>query len=566
MGGSSPEAYFQNFMAVLKKTSPKVRLLILLGMPCVKLITVMCRYNFVPSVPKLISSWFTASVSIPSHHPLQNPSMAYMLDQGLGKNARTLALTVGEPEPFARHYDSDQMRDQLKYVPAVGTYAFSYKGYSMTYEKLPPPVETTRDRGGEVRVLPPKENTGPIVISCRSLFAGAKPIQDLLDELKASVTESTEFVTMFYRATPRHGDGKIRWDYGINRPARTLAAVTLDAEIKDGLVNDIENYLDPKTRRFYIENIIPYRRGYLLYGPPGTGKTTMATAIAGEYRMEVYLLSLAQDGLTDPILDNLFDWLPRKCILLLEDIDSAGIGREDMIKAKEKQQKKKDDKQDGQEDEQRGITLSGLLNNLDGVQAAEGRIILMTTNSPDSLDKALVRPGRIDRKVLFGHASHEVCTKLYTRIFTKSAAHLADGETAWEHDIPALAKAFADQIPTGVITPAEVQGHLLQNRTDPVAAVSSAALFAKETVEAKKKGKNVASFANEVTGAVALGGETGADESSSTDASVSGTSTSAPSDSNASATADITTGTFASGTGVEASSTWGTFLRRCLSS
>jgi len=117
----------------------------------------------------------------------------------------------------------------------------------------------------------------------------------------------------------------------------------------------------------------------------------------------------------------------------------------------------------------------------------------------------LIRPGRIDRKVLFGYASHEVAGKLYARIFK---------DFAEQYDIPALAKAFADQIPAERITPAKVQGHLLQNRTDPTGAVEKTAQFAEETLDAKVKGANVASFANEVDGALAANTATSQSEAS----------------------------------------------------
>ncbi|EMC94486.1 hypothetical protein BAUCODRAFT_56533, partial [Baudoinia panamericana UAMH 10762] len=253
------------------------------------------------------------------------------------------------------------------------------------------------------------------------------------------------------------------WDEGMARPSRKLSAVTLDAHIKDPLVKDIESYLDPRTKRFYVQNGIPYRKGYLLYGPPGTGKTSFSTALAGEYGLNVYLLSLSDSQMTDRRLEELFEQLPPKCVVLMEDIDSAGIKREDMrIEGKSEKRRRNF--------APAGVTLSGLLNVLDGIHAAEGRIVLMTSNNPNSLDKALIRPGRIDRKVLFGYTSQEVAAKLFMRIFTKSPDQLLGGEKPFEN-VPQLATAFAEQIPPDEITPAAVQGHLLQYRADPEAAV-----------------------------------------------------------------------------------------------
>ncbi|KAK4892622.1 hypothetical protein LTR27_008898 [Elasticomyces elasticus] len=139
------------------------------------------------------------------------------------------------------------------------------------------------------------------------------------------------------------------------------------------------------------------------------------------------------------------------------------------------------------------VTLSGLLNVLDGVRAAEGRVLLMTSNNPDALDKALVRAGRIDKKVLFGYASHEVATKMFIRIFTKSTEQLLNGETQFEN-VSQLAEDFATLIPVDTISPALIQCHLLSHRTDPVAAVSTAPTLVAEAMEEKRSGTNVAGY------------------------------------------------------------------------
>lgn len=76
------------------------------------------------------------------------------------------------------------------------------------------------------------------------------------------------------------------------------------------------------------------------------------------------------------------------------------------------------------------LTLSGLLNCLDGPTSRDGRIVCMTTNAPDSLDPALIRPVRCDKKVLFGHANEEICIRLFEHLYTKTPEELAEGETS----------------------------------------------------------------------------------------------------------------------------------------
>jgi hypothetical protein len=138
---------------------------------------------------------------------------------------------------------------------------------------------------------------------------------------------------------------------------------------------------------------------------------------------------------------------------------------------------------------------SGLLNCLDGHASVDGRLLLMTSNSPDSLDAALVRPGQCDKMILFGYICLEVTAGLCTHIFTRTATELYRDEksASYEYEIPAMAVQFASRIPTdAAITPAEAQAWLLSNRTDPVAALRGAAEWAKDIVETKLRGANVA--------------------------------------------------------------------------
>ncbi|KAK6390009.1 hypothetical protein LTR65_006062 [Meristemomyces frigidus] len=205
----------------------------------------------------------------------------------------------------------------------------------------------------------------------------------------------------------------------------------------------------------------------------------MATAIAGQYNLNIYLLSLSNEKLNDHWLESLFDQLPT----------SAGIQREDMTKPKRKKQQKSRSlfsEEDDRESGQQHVTLSGLLNVLDGIQAAEGRITLMTSNSPDSLEQN-PHPSP-------ANSSPESSPRPPTSSRRVASSH-------FRRDIPGPSqKPSRTRSPPAPYTPAEVQGHLLQNRTDPVAAVATAAQFAKATLEAKIQGANVAGFANEVSG------------------------------------------------------------------
>jgi len=112
-------------------------------------------------------------------------------------------------------------------------------------------------------------------------------------------------------------------------------------------------------------------------------------------------------------------------ILLIENIDSAGIGREQLVEVKSNDSNNEEDDDDQEivatKKKKQGVSLSGLLNTIDTARNDEC-IIIFTSNRPDTLDKALVRPGRIDKKILFAHATQAVAGRIFTRMYQGSCA------------------------------------------------------------------------------------------------------------------------------------------------
>ncbi|KAK4934393.1 hypothetical protein LTR10_024330 [Elasticomyces elasticus] len=136
----------------------------------------------------------------------------------------------------------------------------------------------------------------------------------------------------------------------------------------------------------------------------------MSFALAGVFGLPIFCLSLSDSSMTKEDMKSLLNMLSPWCIVLLEDIDSAGVSRQRTQRsdkgipiskesAKYVDQKSSEDRApsgDLQRPSDSKISLSGLLNAIDGVAAAEGRVLIMTTNYRDQLDEALVRPGRVD--------------------------------------------------------------------------------------------------------------------------------------------------------------------------
>lgn len=139
-----------------------------------------------------------------------------------------------------------------------------------------------------------------------------------------------------------------------------------------------------------------------------------------------------------------------------------------------------------------GCTLSGLLNVLDGVSSQEGRILFMTSNVAHRLDKALIRPGRIDRMIYLAEMSKDSARLMFLRMYSRgNSGPSVDGSV--DEKLEKLALEFERAVPDKIFTPAQLQGYMLKHRQDPAAAVAGISTWiADETVmkeEAKKRAK-----------------------------------------------------------------------------
>ena len=185
--------------------------------------------------------------------------------------------------------------------------------------------------------------------------------------------------------------------------------------------------------------------------------------------------------MTDSKLHNLFLGLPQKCVVVIEDIDSAGIGREvttaqraeaadiDLAGSLMPPQYRTSRATTGQKG-QSLVTLSGLLNAIDGNASQEGRLLILTSNNPDALDSALTRPGRVDKSVYFGNMNKSAGKSIFMRLIGRSAlAHDAFFSMAY---IEECAVEFAEKVPAHTFTPAQVQNFLQGCRGDPVKALA----------------------------------------------------------------------------------------------
>jgi chaperone BCS1 len=468
-----------------------------------------------------LSSRFVGSVSIASSHPLNKDVLTYLESKRLGPQANSLALvnpnagpTMSDmlrgvydlrpiqPAPRSGHKYIELEPEKLEYVPVSGSYVFWHGGHRMTLTRNEEVTGFYQDDGKFVRTQngPSDLSRGQtLTITCWSLGGGVQHVKEFLEHVREATKPAKQNTTTIFRASCHKEQQKFHWDVGVNRAARTVDSIALESGKKHCLMKECTRYFSPEDERFHALRGIPYRRGLLFYGPPGTGKTSFTVALAGHFKLNVYMISMSDDALNDRGLGLLFDTLPRRCIVLLEDIDSSGIEREPR---KEKITSLRDPSK-VKRTVLVGVTLAGLLNVLDGPASVDGRLVVMTSNSPDALDAALLRPGRIDSKILFGYTTKEVSGQIFSHIFNRTADEIVHGDEEQTkypspEELVAMAEQFATCIPETKISPAECQGYLMRHRDDPHAALSNAEAWAADILAVKEKGKNVADFDNEI--------------------------------------------------------------------
>lgn len=464
-----------------------------------RLYNFMCRYCF-------------SAVSIGPRDRLNKEVLSWMSARIVAKGSRFIAAKStkgGEDDvldPYlsmrlsygGRHRvqpEQDERTPPVRYYPAVGTQWFFYKRRLFIFQ---------RGREGEFPCSSANEAVQlaqggeTIVLMC--IGRDPAPLKDFLQHCKDFNATAKDAMTTIHMKGNAYG-GEI-WQQAIVRPSRPLDTIDMDEKLKIELLNDVKEYLHPDARRFYARRGIPYRRGYLFHGPPGTGKSSFCLALAGELQLDLYMASLTGSTINEDDLSRMFACLPSKCIVLLEDIDSAGINREQMQddnkKKKTKEEKEYEKRLEALGGARRrpGVSLSGLLNAIDGTSSQEGRLLVMTSNSPDALDEALIRPGRVDKQIYFGPISQASAASIYLRMFTKDKDETMASAHHEGHDLDRLAQTFAAKIPEGKLTPAEIQGFLLSNRTSPLRAIADVSSWIEATLAAKEKGTNVVTLSD----------------------------------------------------------------------
>lgn len=230
--------------------------------------------------------------------------------------------------------------------------------------------------------------------------------RDLIEELIEEFRHRTkpEDIGVFMYRNEWQRVGQVR--------KRNLNTVILDPDIKSKLIQSIDRWTTQE--QWYSDRGFAYKLTVLLHGPVGTGKTSIIKALAGHYRRDLCLLQLS--SMSDETFRKALADAPDNAIIALEDFDDVPAihARTGVVKAP--QERTEDSKGTNEDDTPKpispettapaallqGVTMSGVLQALDGLLSLDGKMIFLTTNRPEILDAAILRKGRINLSLEIG--------------------------------------------------------------------------------------------------------------------------------------------------------------------
>ncbi len=275
-------------------------------------------------------------------------------------------------------------------------------------------------------------------------------ILEILQEARASYEQSRSRRVEHFRP-----DTYGEWTSSMI-PARSMSSLFHDPDLLQDLLEDVRLFLNSK--QMYEDLGIPYRRGYLLGGPPGTGKSSLILALASHFELPIYTVPLRGVEVSGERLANMLANCRKPSIVALEDVDCLKVATSRKSEANDR------------------MTIADLPNVVDGIGASEDRLLFMAANQPGTLDCALTRAGRIDRKFSIDYARDEELRSFHTRIsecmpvepWPEFRAALPERATIADAQAFALQGKSWNRNSRGIHQPASAKGTAFAvNRHDP---------------------------------------------------------------------------------------------------
>ncbi|KAG0341852.1 hypothetical protein BG004_005875 [Podila humilis] len=438
-------------------------------------------------------SWFYVSVEVQEGDECYKWLSEWVAERPLTKSVRHLTVKAvwddddDDDQGYYRSNDNHKdERPRLVFLPGMGSHILYHKGYKVNVSRERP-EHASGANSEQSQILASIQKKQSLTIS--TWGRDMRFLKAILTDAMEESYKKKDGKTTIYTSQPYD----TYWSCSSTRAPRAFHSVILAKGLKEELLEDITTFRN--SSQWYHDRGVPYRRGYLLHGPPGTGKTSFIVALAGHLRMSVCIVNLGISGLNDQQLDQLLNNAPRNSILLMEDVDAALIKR-----------------QAGRaQSGSNNVTLSGILNALDGITAQEGSVVFMTTNHIRKLAPALIRPGRCDRKMLFDYADEHQIRGMFLKFFLSrsSSGHAknepghtssdsvdnnqvisdaAAKERLRKESYDAMINRLADDICKKIthkdtVTTAQLQGFFMMHRDKPETILEKIPGFLEELIQ-----------------------------------------------------------------------------------
>ena len=280
----------------------------------------------------------------------------------------------------------DKMQHLLKKLSDEQEYTFEFRGLSISLKIIqygtPVGLENSTAYHKTMKIQIESGEKNMEILEELFVEAGNYYMDNILDKQKVN-SKTTIYVWDEY------------WETVEKRNNRKISTVYLGGKEYE-VLDELKQFLSDETEKEYNDLGIPYKYNVLFHGYPGTGKTTLIYSIASELGMDIALLPFTCK-MTDVDFMRAMRRIPNNTLLVLEDIDT-------LFEARKKHDENKNN-----------ISFSGLLNSLDGIAHIDKQIIFMTTNCFMVLDKALVRPGRIDMNIEFKYANKKQIKTMFQK-------------------------------------------------------------------------------------------------------------------------------------------------------
>ncbi|OJJ66319.1 hypothetical protein ASPBRDRAFT_35081 [Aspergillus brasiliensis CBS 101740] len=300
-------------------------------------------------------------------------------------------------------------------------------------------------------ILQINHDKGGGAICITSLWLYGSDIGQFLQEVEEMSIDG--YHTIIFRGQTLASErGNAVWERTAIRLPPSLFAFGIGRARRHALLEDLNEFLSPAAVNWYSEHGIPYRRGYLLWGEPGSGKNSLCLAISGLFALNIYTINVASQQLSGTDYVVLFRSLPRRCFLLLQNIDMLD-----------------------------SALVPHLIDLLVGLDAKEGRVLVLT--STERTVPRLFRQSRcIDMIIPMTSVTRSMTQDIFFTAYAgltfpscqsgdPGRSPLSESGVYSKARIKRLAEEFSKKFPIGVFYASDIENYLLMYKTTPEDAV-----------------------------------------------------------------------------------------------